>query len=103
MAEIRITSFHTKLEPEQDRRYRVLVLLNRTDRPYYAKFFCPKCTMPVAELINTEVRGLSDTQDFNNTDMNAVAVRCEGRFDGRSDGSGDYHCRTWYIFSLGAK
>lgn len=84
----------TVTETEADRRYRVLVLLNRTDKPVYMKFLCPRCGMAVSELINSEVKALSDTQDFDNTSLNAVAVRCDGRYD-------NGYCRIWYIFALG--
>lgn len=81
-------------EPEADRRYRVLVLLNRTDRPTNFKFICPRCGYKVAELMNAEVRALSDTQNIDNLDLQTVSVRCDGiHADGR--------CRIHYSFSLG--
>lgn len=85
---------YTKEEPEADRRYRVLVLLNRTDRPSYTKFQCYRCGYPVAELVNSEVHAMTDTMDMDNSDARAIGTRCDGRYQGG-------YCRIWYYFSLG--
>lgn len=77
---------------EADRRYRVLVLLARTDRPYCYKFHCPRCTMPVAELVNTQVIAQTDVMDME-TDRNTVGVRCDGRYQGG-------RCNIWYYFTI---
>jgi hypothetical protein len=80
---------------EDDRRYRVLVLLNRLDRPATLKFHCPRCTMPVAELVNGQVTAMSDAMAMDSGDLMAIGVRCDGRFQGR-------RCNVWYFYSLGS-
>lgn len=86
----------TVTEPvtEPDRRYRMLVMLARSDRPNHWKFHCPKCQKPVAELVNHEVIGLSDVIDMESS--SAVGIRCDGRFEGA-------RCGTWFYYSLGEK
>lgn len=75
-----------------DRRYRVFVTLNRSDRPKYMVFYCNHCQAPVAEINNVEVASLSDLIDFNAND-GIIGIRCDGRFaKGR--------CGYWYYFSL---
>lgn len=81
------------LHDEPDKRYRVLVLLQRSDRPRYFTFHCMRCQMPVADLANSEVVALNDVIDFHNTTNQMVSVRCDGRYQGG-------HCRTFYLFSL---
>lgn len=79
---------------EDDRRYRCMVLLNRTDRPAVFTWHCPRCTMPVAELVNVEFRALTDTIQMDELGLDAVGVRCDGRFQGKG-------CRIYFYFSLG--
>lgn len=77
---------------EQDKRYRVLVLLQRSDRPRYYDFHCPMCQMKVCELSGTEVIAMQDmATDITNTPL--VGVRCDGRLHGG-------YCRTWFMFRL---
>jgi hypothetical protein len=83
----------TSENTEADRRYRCLVLLNRTDRPGVFTFHCPRCSMPVAELVNTEISALTDTMEVDNGHLLGVGVRCDGRFQGKG-------CRIWWYFSL---
>lgn len=78
---------------ENDRRYRVLVMLQRSDRPKYWTFYCPMCTMPVAELNNHDVIGMSDLVDLDAAEVGLVGVRCDGRYQGGK-------CRVWYYFKL---
>jgi hypothetical protein len=80
-------------EPEADRRYRVMVVLARGDRPETLKFHCPRCTMPVAELVNTQVIALSDAMEMDNGNLAGVGVRCDGRYQGR-------RCNVWYYMNL---
>lgn len=82
-------------EPEQDRRYRCLVVLGRSDRPTHYKWHCPRCTMPVGELINTEVTALTDMVDLANATTLGMGVRCDGRYQGG-------RCNVWYYFTLGS-
>lgn len=88
MIEIRVTQ-----PVEIDRRYRVLVLLERSDRPTHYTWHCPRCTRPLVELVNTEVRALSDVMDISNIALAANGVRCDSRYQGR-------RCDIWYYFSL---
>lgn len=82
-------------EPEADRRYRVMVVLARGDRPETIKWHCPRCTMPVAELVNSYVTAMSDVMEMDNGNLAGAGVRCDGRFQGR-------RCSIWYYFNLGA-
>lgn len=82
------------LELEDDRRYRCMVLLNRTDRPTVFKWHCPRCTMPVVELVGVEYQAITDTMAMDSGQNSAIGVRCDGRFQGKG-------CRIWYYFSLG--
>ena len=84
MLEVKITT-----NPEADRRYRVLVLLQRSDRPRYWTFHCPHCTNPLSEIVNSDVVAISDTFDMQNTSLSTNGLRCDGKF-----------CRWWYYFSL---
>ena len=79
----------TAPQGEPDRRYRVMVLLQRSDRPKYYTFHCPKCTQPVGDLVNAEIKAMSDLMDMNNVDNVGVGTRCDG-----------YKCRVWYYFTL---
>lgn len=78
---------------EADRRYRMLVSLVRTDRPTHWKWHCPRCTMPVAEFINSDVIATTDLMDFDNPDTHLVGVRCDGRYQGA-------RCSFWFYFSI---
>lgn len=104
-----------EVKTEPDMRYRVWVALARTDRPTNFKFHCPICKMPVAEIINADVRALSDVMDMSNQVNVGLGTRCDGSYETDEvctghfypDGTpcnGDHyrkkHCRTWYYFSL---
>lgn len=91
-----VYSFKLETESEPDRRYRMMVLLNRSDRPTHMKFHCPRCTMPVGEIINSEIVAITDAMDISNIDVVGAGVRCDGRYNGR-------RCNVWYYFTLGAK
>lgn len=97
MLEVKISTLHD--EPEPDRRYRVMVLLNRSDRPTHYKFHCPRCTAWVAEIVNAQVVAMSDMVSFTESTNPMLGVQCDGRiFDG-----GDTHltkCRIFYMFSM---
>lgn len=77
-----------------DKRYRIMVLLQRTDRPAYYDFHCPRCGKKVGELVNQEVKALSDVIHMDRGEL--VGVRCDGRIFDRGE-----PCRTWYYFTLG--
>jgi hypothetical protein len=78
---------------EDDRRYRCMVLLNRTDRPGVFTWHCPRCTMPVVELTNAEFVAITDTMDMDSGKQSGIGVRCDGRYQGKG-------CRIWFYFSL---
>ncbi len=80
-------------EPEQDRRYRMLLILNRSDRPRYWTFHCIQCTMPVMEIVNAEVQAISDVVDMNNLDFIGNGTRCDGRYQNGK-------CGIWYYTTL---
>lgn len=83
----------TNIQVESDRRYRVLVLLERSDKPTNWKLYCIRCQMPVLELINTNVVALTDMVDMEEVDNALIGVRCDGRFEGG-------RCSLWYYTKL---
>lgn len=99
--EIDVVHYSARIEPEPeaDHRYRVLVLLGRSDRPRLEKFNCPKCTRPVAEIMNAELLGLTDMMDMENLSTLGVGIRCGGRTGDRAINNG--RCDRWYYFSVG--
>lgn len=76
---------------EPDYRYRVGVLLQRSERPSLWTFHCPRCTMAVCELMNTEITTLTDIIDFESGIGNGY--KCKGRYE-------NGHCGIWYYFVL---
>lgn len=83
----------TTQSQEPDKRYRVLVILQRSDRPRYYDFYCFKCQYKVCELVNTEVRAMQDLVSYEDLHTIGASVRCDGRYQGG-------HCPCWYTFSL---
>lgn len=82
---------------EEDRRYRVMVLLGRSDRPTHYKFHCLRCTARVAELVNAKVLAATDMIDNSGVDTVGIGIRCGGRdFEGTGR-----RCDIWYYFSVG--
>lgn len=78
---------------EQDRRYRVLLVLERSDRPTNWKPYCIRCQMPIKmELINADIVSITDMIDMDTT-PSVVGVRCDGRYNGK-------HCNFWYYAKL---
>jgi len=86
MTEIRIVKLFNE---EQDRRYRTLVLLQRTDRPKYWTFHCMNCQQPIAELNGTDVYAMTDFYDPHNASNASVGMRCPSPM-----------CKRWYFFQL---
>ena len=84
-------AFLTKNVP--DRRYRVLVSLQRSDRPKYWFFHCTNCGAKVCELQNQEVVALQDFYDPQNVNNGGVGIRCKGAAMGE-------YCRYWWYFNL---
>lgn len=78
---------------EEDRRYRVGVMLQRTGRPKYFTFHCFNCQKPVCELNNVDITAINDTMDMNNLLNSGSGIRCDGRFAGG-------RCAIWYYFFL---
>lgn len=89
-----MTEYSTDIHTEQDYRYRMLVILERSDRPQVFVFHCPRCTMRICELVNSEIVAMTDIVDFSNLDKTLVGYRCGGRFQGD-------RCDLWLYFSLG--
>lgn len=88
-------------EIEDDRRYRMLVTLERSDRPVAFTFHCPRCTRRVVELVNADITNISDISDFSNSDTPLVGHRCDGYTDaGYKDGRIVHdRCHVWYYFA----
>lgn len=76
---------------EPDRKYRMMVFLNRTDRPRYWTFHCPICGKPLTEIVNMEVVSINDVVDFARPEMYGTGNMCFSRY-----------CRVWYYFNLSA-
>lgn len=83
---------------EDDRRYRILVNLVRSDRPRYWTWNCPHCQYRVCELANGEVTSMTDFIDMQNMDKTLVGMRCGGRSP-----TGIGRCDFWYYFNLAEK
>lgn len=73
-----------------DYRYRVLVMLRKSDRPKYYDFNCFMCQRKVCELSGSDVRAFDDTADMYL--KTTKGIRCTGR--GQQGG----HCPMWYYF-----
>lgn len=89
----------TKVKIESDRRYRVLVLLQRVDRPKYWTFKCFQCGADVGEVVNAEVQAVSDLVDTESVGNMIVGHRCNGRLGVDAFGK-VMHCGIWYYFKL---
>ena len=79
----------THKQPEPDRRYRVLVMLQRSDRPKYWRFNCPHCMTPLAELSGKDVYAMTDFYDPSNPNNSSVGIRCTGAY-----------CKYYYHFTV---
>lgn len=74
---------------DSDKRYRTLVLLQRSDRPKYWTFHCVNCKQVVAELANHDVYALNDMYNPQDTSNHVVGIPCSSPL-----------CRRWYYFLL---
>lgn len=79
---------------EPDRRYRILVNLQRADRPRYWNFLCNNCGAKVVELQNYEIVGANDFYDPQNLNNHAVGKHCKG-----TEPNG-LPCKYSYFFNL---
>jgi uncharacterized protein with PIN domain len=77
-------------QEEPDRRYRILVLLQRSDRPTHWVFKCPHCATDLVEVNNAVIEALSDLVSMETPDNVTIGMRCDGRY-----------CHYWYYFKLG--
>lgn len=68
---------HTKIAV-QDRRYRILVTLKRSDRPVCWNWLCNNCGAKVQELLNYDAIGMDDFYDPQNVNNAAVGRHCKG-------------------------
>lgn len=83
---------------ENDRRYRIMVNLVRTDRPRYWTWHCPHCQFPGGEMVNTEIASMTDLMDMGNLEKAMVGHRCGGRSP-----IGRGRCDFWFYFNLADK
>lgn len=72
-----------------DYRYRVLVMLRKSDRPKYYDFSCFMCQRKVCEISGSDIKAFDDTADMYL--KTTKGVRCTGRYRGG-------HCPMWYYF-----
>jgi hypothetical protein len=83
-------SVTTGMKPgDEDRRYRIKVLLAASQRPKYWSFHCVQCGNKVAEL-SGNILAINDTADVTaivDWSPAPVLVRCP-----------DKYCRFWYEF-----
>ena len=75
---LQVTYMQKKVQAEQDRRYRMLVNLQRSDRPRYWKFLCVNCGSFIAELQGFEAIGLNDFYDPQNPQNASIGRHCKG-------------------------
>lgn len=75
---------------EQDRKYRLLVSLVRSDRPKYYTFHCLFCQQPLVELNGREVVSITDFYNREDASNGGVGLRCP---------SVNCHGR-WYFFQM---
>lgn len=73
---------------EVDKRYRIQVLLQRSDRPKYWIFSCPHCKYDVCELTDVDVEAMSDLVSIPGENV-MVGIRCPGPY-----------CKYYYYFKL---
>ena len=67
-----------KVLVEQDKRYRVIVTLIRSDRPRYWNWLCVHCGSKVVELQNYDVIAVDDFYDPQNVRNAGVGKHCKG-------------------------
>lgn len=77
--------------PQPDTRYRLLITLQRSDRPRYWNFLCFNCGHKVVELQNLEVYTIDDFYDPQNINNAAIGKHCVG--DGKQ-------CPYTYFFKV---
>lgn len=78
----------TELQP--DKEYRLLILLQRTDRPHYWSPFCLRCGENLhIDLLKCEIQAISDLVEMETGNNIAIGITCPGRY-----------CRTKYYFKL---
>lgn len=67
-----------QIQPERDKRYRLLVRLQRSDRPRYWNFLCHNCGSKVVELQGLEVIAVDDFFDASNINNAGIGRHCKG-------------------------
>lgn len=86
---------------KEDIRSRVLVLVEQSDAPNYQEFLCPDCDMPVAQLHNCQILGISDVIDFDTRSQPLIGVPHKGRLAWDGIGERPGYCRTRFYYTLG--
>lgn len=90
MTSISITRVTVTKQPQEvDRRYRIMVLLQRSDRPNYWTFKCSHCGYDVREIVNAEIEAMSDLVSMEDNSNVLIGGRCNGPF-----------CKYYYYFKL---
>lgn len=70
--------FRTRIAVVADQRYRLLIILRRSDRPRYWNFLCFNCGSKVVELQNLEVLTVDDFYDPQNINNTGIGRHCKG-------------------------
>lgn len=81
------------IEPERDKRYRLMVTLLRSDRPRYWNFLCHNCGSKLCELANREVYAITDFYDPQDINHSGIVKHCKGTIDG-------FACPYSYYFDV---
>lgn len=83
-----------KIQTVPDKRYRVLVNLQRSDRPRYWNFLCMNCGSKLVELQGLEVLAISDFFDPSHVANAGIGKHCKGTL---RDG---LPCQYSYFFNV---
>lgn len=80
---------------QTDKRYRLGVFLNRSDRPQMIKWHCSRCKNFLVELIGSDAVQIGDVTDLDM--VQGISMRCSGSIEP------GVKCHTYWVFVLGER